>query len=208
MIVTRPESLYSNRRAYALIELVVASFLTIQIGMVLVLTWKAFGVSALQVEERARLTVNANLAVESLARDLSGYQVKIEGRTGPTDQNLVYRLFRFQSPPIPTDAYPLQLLFKREDQATNPRTLTISYYVDSVTYEDSVTYTLIRLEEDSGDLIPNPVLFPMSSARTAVATHVTKLEVAPYNSTSSTISFTVSYRDFTGMYILYMQYPP
>ena len=69
MIVTRPESFRSNRRAYMLIELVVASFLTIQIGMVLVLTWKAFGVSALQVEELRRLTVNANLAAESFTRD-------------------------------------------------------------------------------------------------------------------------------------------
>ncbi len=53
MIAARSKSCRSNRRAYTLIELVVASFLTIQIGMVLVLTWKAFGVSALQVEERA-----------------------------------------------------------------------------------------------------------------------------------------------------------
>ena len=53
MIVAGPKSLRSNRRAFTMIELVVASFLAIQIAMVLVLTWKAFGVSALQVEERA-----------------------------------------------------------------------------------------------------------------------------------------------------------
>ena len=64
MIACRPRTCCSNRRGYTLIELVVASFLTVQIGMVLILTWKAFGVSALQVEERARLTVNANLAAE------------------------------------------------------------------------------------------------------------------------------------------------
>ena len=188
MIVTRPESLHSNRRAYTLIELVVASFLTIQIGMVLVLTWKAFGVSALQVEERARLTVNANLAVESLARDLSGYQVKIEGRTGPNDPILVYRLYVFVSRSNPDSGH-LQLVFNREDK--NSVQITITYYVES--------NSLVRREENSGD--PTTAT-PPTSATTTVATHVTNLLVTPNN-----VSFTVSYRDFVGTYTLTVSDP-
>ena len=122
--------------------------------MVLILTWKAFGVSALQVEERARLTVNANLAAESLTRDWSGYQVRSEALPPPNASTMVDRLYQFKSR-LASDSvhpYPLRLLFQRVDQTSS--TITISYY------QDPATNSLIRFDETAG-------------TRTTVATHVT-----------------------------------
>ncbi|MGC8639343.1 MAG: hypothetical protein ACP5XB_05625 [Isosphaeraceae bacterium] len=191
MKAARPKSRRRSRRAYTLIELVVACFLTIQIGMVLVLTWKAFGVSALQVEERARLTVNANLAAESLTRDWAGYQVRSEALPAPNSSTYVDVLYQFNSR-LASDSnhpYPLRLLFQQVGQTS---TITISYY------NDSATSSLIRYDETA-------------KTSTTVATHVTNLLVDPAipaeGETSFTVSFTVAYRDFTGTYTLNMQYP-
>jgi prepilin-type N-terminal cleavage/methylation domain-containing protein len=175
-----------NRRGYTLIELVVASFLISLLSMLLILAWKTFGLPALEVETRARITIDANLAAESLARDLSGYQVKREGKSGPADPIQVYRLYKFESrlDPDDTHPYPLRLRFKREDQATNPTVITVSYYVNSS------TSTLVRTEEESGTPI-------------TVATHVKNLEFTQSNQ----ISFTVSYRQFEGTYTLDVDYP-
>ena len=162
MINARPESFRSNRRAYVLIELVVASFLTVQMGMVLVLTWKAFGVSALQVEERARLTVNANLAAESITRDWCGYQIRSEALPSPYSSTQVDRLYKFLPPRLPSDAnhhpYPLRLVFQEVGPPSS--TITISYNYDSATSR------LIRYDETAG-------------TSTTVASHVTSLEVSP-----------------------------
>src|SRR5271157_1574435 len=149
MINAQPESFRSNRRAYVLIELVVASFLTVQIGMVLVLTWKAFGVSALQVEERARLTVNANLAAESFTRDWGGYQIRSEALPAPNNSTQVDRLYQFNSrlaPDPPNHPYPLRLVLQRVGQPSS--TITISYYVVQDTV--SGTWMLKRTEEEAG----------------------------------------------------------
>ncbi len=192
MINARPESFRSNRRAYVLIELVVASFLTVQMGMVLVLTWKAFGVSALQVEERARLTVNANLAAESFTRDWGGYQIRSEALPSPNSSTQVDCLYKFLPPRLASDVnhpYPLRLVFQEVGPPSS--TITISYNYDSATSR------LIRYDETAG-------------TSTTVASHVTSLEVSPplLNERSFVITFTVSYRDFTGTYTLNMQYPP
>ncbi len=191
MINARPESFHSNRRAYVLIELVVASFLTVQMGMVLILTWKAFGVSALQVEERARLTVNANLAAESFTRDWGGYQIRSQALPAPNSSTQVDCLYKFSSclapDPITNHNYPLRLQFNSVNPPSS--TITISYNYDPV------ASTLIRYDETA-------------NTSTTVASHVTALEVTPTNPPPSfIISFTVSYRDFTGTYQLNMQYP-
>ncbi len=192
MINARPESFRSNRRAYVLIELVVASFLTVQMSMVLVLTWKAFGVSALQVEERARLTVNANLAAESFTRDWGGYQIRSEALPSPNSSTQVDCLYKFSSrlAPDANHPYPLRLVFQEVGPPSS--TITISYNYDPT------TSSLMRYDETA-------------LTSTTVASHVTSLEVSPQlplpNETSFIISFTVFYRDFTGTYILNMQYP-
>jgi type II secretory pathway pseudopilin PulG len=179
-----------GRRAYTLIELVVAAFLMSLLSMLLIMAWKTFGVPALEVEERARVTVQANLAAESLARDLGGYQVRQEGKSGPNDSNLVYRLYQFESriDPDANHAYPLRLSFKREDQTSNPATLTISYYVTTS------ANTLVRIEEES-------------STSSIVATHIRNLEVVPVDQTHFQISFTVLYQTFQANHTLNVDYP-
>src|SRR4051794_41712858 len=120
-----------RRRGYTLIEMAVTSFLMTLLGMLLVLAWKAFGVPAVEVEARARVALAANLAAESLVRDLGGYQVRREGKSSAEDEVRVYRLYKFAGRLEPDDGhpYPLRLRFSREDQATSPVTLTISYFV-------------------------------------------------------------------------------
>jgi prepilin-type N-terminal cleavage/methylation domain-containing protein len=169
----------TRRRGFSLTEMVTASFLMTVLAMLLVMAWKAFGVPAVEVEARARLAVAANLAAASFAQDMGGYQVKLEGKTGPGDSVLVYRLYKFDSwqPSDDTHPYPMRLRFKPENPASNLTTLTIGYYVDLN------ASTLVRLEEETGTL-------------TTVATHVTKLQVAPVNQ----VSFTVSYWRYQGTY--------
>jgi hypothetical protein len=169
----------ARRRGYTLIEMAVTSFLMTLLGMLLILAWKAFGVPAVEVESRARVALAANLAAEAIARDLGGYQVRREGKSGPNDSVLVYRLYKYSQklPPDGTHPYPIRIQFQREDQ--DQVLLTISYYVDPG------THTLVRLEEESG-------------AATVVATHVTGLSVSP----SGAIDFDVSYRRFRGTFTL------
>src|SRR4051794_41959211 len=91
-----------RRRGYTLIEMAVTSFLMTLLGMLLVLAWKAFGVPAVEGEARARGALAANLAAESLARGLGGYQVRREGESGADDQgrgDRPYQEFQKVAPP-------------------------------------------------------------------------------------------------------------
>jgi prepilin-type N-terminal cleavage/methylation domain-containing protein len=174
-----------SRHGFTMIELMVASFLVSLLFLVLMMSWKTFGVPAMEVEARARLSLSANLAAESLAKDLGGYQVLLEGKSGSNDVVQVYRLYKFDS--LDTDvnrSYPLRIRFKREDQATNPVTLTVSYYVNSE------TNTLVRLVEES-------------ESSTTVATHIKSLEVTA----SNVINVTVSYKLFEGVFSLQVSLP-
>jgi hypothetical protein len=169
----------TRRRGFSLTEMVTTTFLMTLLAMLLILAWKVFGVPAVEVEARSRLAVAANLAAASLAQDMGGYQVKLEGKTGAGDSVLVYRLYKFDSwqPSDDTHPYPVRLRFRPENPASNLTTLTISYY------SDLNAGTLMRLEEETGTL-------------TTVATHVTQLQVAPVNQ----VSFTVSYWRYQGTY--------
>ncbi len=133
--------------------MVVATFLIALLSTLLALSWKAFGIPAVEVEARARLALSANLAASSLAQDLGGYQVRLEAKPGPVDvspvtskQVQIYRLYKFVGS-LDRDTqhpYPLRLSFERENLPTESDSvhLTISYYVDSD------TNTLVRLEEE------------------------------------------------------------
>ena len=207
MIVARPESFRSNRRAYMLIELVVASFLTVQIGMVLVLTWKAFGVSALQVEERASLTVNANLAAESFTRDWADIRSgqrpcrrpMIRPRSIVSTNSCLLGLAR------PTPTTPIHCGWSFQSKWIRPRQRSRSYN----TIRDG---QLMRYDE-TRELRPQSR--PMSRISKSdpvlhdgrIPRHVSG-SVSPLERNEFIISFTVSYRDFTGTYTLNMQYPP
>ena len=140
----------------------------------------------------ARLTVNANLAAESFTRDWGGYQIRSEALPSPNSSTQVDCLYKFLPPRLASDVnhpYPLRLVFQEVGPPSS--TITISYNYDSATSR------LIRYDETAG-------------TSTTVASHVTSLEVSPplLNERSFVITFTVSYRDFTGTYTLNMQYPP
>src|SRR3954468_23624981 len=92
-----PAGVRVSRRGFTLIEMVVATFLIALLSTLVALAWKVFGVPAVKVEARARLALSANLAAASLAQDMGGYQVRLEGKTGPGDAVLVYRLYKFDS---------------------------------------------------------------------------------------------------------------
>ena len=193
MTVIAPASSGKRRQAFTLMELIVASFLISLLSMLLIMAWKTFGVPAVQVEERTRIALNANLVAESLARDLGGALVQKEAKS-ETDLNQVYRIYRFDArlASDPDHPYPLRLRFKREDDSTKEK--TVSYWVDS----GSTPNKLMRVEEQSG------------SSKTAVATHVTAIQVPPVlaGETSFAISFTVSYREFEGTYTMTVKVPP
>jgi prepilin-type N-terminal cleavage/methylation domain-containing protein len=185
MVPFAPGAGGARRRGYTLIEMAVTSFLMTLLSMLLILAWKAFGVPAVEVESRARVAAAASLAAESLGRDLGGYQVRKEGKSGPDDQVRVDRLYRYfeKLPPDGLHPYPIRLHFQREDQGAVM--LTISYYVDQG------TQSLVRLEEESGAL-------------TIVATHVTDLALTA----AGVINFTVSYRRFRGTFAMSVIDPP
>lgn len=108
-----PTGAAARRRGFSLTEMVTTTFLMTLLAMLLIMAWKTFGVPAVEVEARARLAVAANLAGASLAQDTGGYQVRLEGKTGPGDSVLVHRLYKFESWQPSDDAhpYPVRLRF-------------------------------------------------------------------------------------------------
>jgi prepilin-type N-terminal cleavage/methylation domain-containing protein len=178
-----------SRRGFTLIEMVVATFLIALLGTLLALSWKAFGIPAVQVEARARLALSANLAAASLAQDMGGSLLKREGKANRFDLSdpvQVYRVYVFDSwqPSEDQHEYPVRLRFRREDQQDT--ILTISYYVE---HSNS---TLVRVEEEF-------------NSKTTVATHITDLRVVPFVVNMVRAPF-VSYVKFTVTYGPYWQY--
>lgn len=193
MTVVAPASPRKRRTGFTLMELIVASFLISLLSMLSIMAWKTFGVPAVRVEQRTRIALSANLAAESLARDLSGCLLREEARS-ETDLNQIERPYRFDSRLAADTAhpYPLRLHFKSGDDP--PKEKTVSYWVDS----SSSTDMLMRRDEQSG---APPVV---------VTAHVTALQVPLIleGETSFTIEFTVSYRDFEGTYAMTVKNPP
>jgi prepilin-type N-terminal cleavage/methylation domain-containing protein len=174
-----------GHRGFTLIEMVVATFLIAFLGTLVALAWKVFGVPAVEVEARARLALSANLAAASLTQDMGGYQIRLEGKTGPEDSVLVYRLYKFDSWQNTEDH--ICMLFKPENPASYLKSITISYYVDSS--------TLVRKEVDT-QAVPEVEL---PAVITTVATHVRKMVVDP---NANQVGITVSYWRYEGTYNL------
>lgn len=73
------------RGGFSAVEMAVVSALTAMLAAVLGAVWTAFCFPALEVAARCELTLEANLAAASLARDCGGYLDTIEGRSGSLD---------------------------------------------------------------------------------------------------------------------------
>ena len=59
-----------RRRGFTVIEMTIAGFLMVVLGLLLAQAWAAFGRPAISAIARARLAQEANLAAESLAHDV------------------------------------------------------------------------------------------------------------------------------------------
>ena len=188
MIAARPKSRRSHRRAYMLIELVVASFLAIELGMVLVLTWKAFGVSALQVEE-----CEADGECEPGCRVVHPGLGRISGQVrsfAPNDSTNVDRLYQFNS------RLPLRLR-----SSVSPAVALSGCGPDLDNDHDQLQLRPYHEQPDSGRRDRRDVHHGRDPRHESGSGPILPGE------TSFNINFTVSYRDFTGKYTLNMQYP-
>ncbi len=72
----------TRRRGFTMAEAVVTTFLTVLLGMIMAATVATFARPSAEVEHRARLALEANLAAEALAYDASDYILEADGCLG------------------------------------------------------------------------------------------------------------------------------
>lgn len=77
-----------RRRGFTIIEMTFAGFLMVVVGLLLAQVWTAFGRPAISALARARLAQEANLAAESLARDVGLLAAPPGPQTDSRYQNL------------------------------------------------------------------------------------------------------------------------
>jgi hypothetical protein len=158
-----------------MIEMVVASMLATLLGVLMAVAWATFGRPALEVEARARIAQEAIMAAESLSRDLGGFVADTEGRGGTLSQ------YRFVDWDL-SYGNPLLLNF----QGTGPGDPIV------IRYEyDSQKGKLARSNSSTG-------------VQTIIAAHVTGFSVTPdpNNANLARIELTITYRRFSGTYVL------
>lgn len=78
----RTTSPIARRRGFTLAEASVTTFLMVLLGMLMATTVVTFARPSADVDRRAQLAIEANLAAESLAYDLGGYLASAGGSTG------------------------------------------------------------------------------------------------------------------------------
>ena len=71
-----------GHRGFTIVEMVVATFLTALLALLLAAAVATFARPAAEVDGRTRLALEASLAAEALARDLGGYLVDTSGAPG------------------------------------------------------------------------------------------------------------------------------
>ena len=188
-----------SRKGYTLVEAVVSCFLASLLALLLAEAWATFARPAAEVEARARLEQEANLAAESLVRDLGGYY--LGAVTGAND--LGHGLFvDWQWPP---DGSSLSLCF---DDGGSPN--GTADWPPPPGQDDIVKYFILPVD-DQGNPAPRLVrLDEKTNTTVTVARFVTPtgFVVAPYPQgvdppfTQIKISLTMVYRDFTATHEL------
>ncbi len=180
-----------TRRGFTIIEMVIATFLTVFLALLLGAAMATFARPAAEVDGRARLALEACLAAEALARDLGGFLADNSGNPGALTQ------YKFASWSFSSDGTTLFLNF----QGTNPGPPYVM-----VTYQQQ-NYQLVRTQLTSG-------------IQTVVASHVTRffVEADPDNPNNAQIQLTLTYPDpssprnplpsFSGTYIFVGVPPP
>ena len=192
----------SRCRGFTIAEMVVAIFLTALLAVLLAAAAATFARPAAEVDGRTRLALEASLAAEALARDLSGYLADNSGDPRTLKQ------YQFNNWSPSPDGTMLCLYY----QGTSPGPPYVL-----VTYQQQ-NYGLVRT-------LSNPVLSnPVQSL--VVASHVTgfnaslcNLDGTPNSAGSNVmIQITLTYPDpssprqgnpkFTGTYVLIGVPPP
>jgi type II secretory pathway component PulJ len=77
---------FPGHRGFTIIEMVVATFLTALLALLLAAAVATFARPAAEVDGRTRLALEASLAAEALARDLGGYLVNASSAPGTLQQ--------------------------------------------------------------------------------------------------------------------------
>src|SRR5271166_299813 len=82
-----------TRRGFTITEMVIAAFLTAFLALLLATAVATFARPAAEVDGRTRLALEASLAAEALARDLSGYLADNSGVPGTLAQYQFYNWY-------------------------------------------------------------------------------------------------------------------
>ena len=174
------------RRGFTLTEMMVVTGLTVLLTTILSTVWASFCAPTVDVLGRCRIAQEADFALASLSRDLSGSLANPEGRLGGTDD---YKWVGRQTP----ESTSLRLCFHAPDstdmtpQWASPDTV-ISYSVDSG--------QLFRHDETAGTSI-------------VVAELLTNFQVVPLDSGDGvTITMTFGSRGMSMTYSIVALDPP
>ena len=191
----------SQFRGSTIAEMVVAIFLTALLAMLMATTAVTFARPAAEVDGRTRLALEASLAAEALARDLSGYLADNSGNPGKLTQ------YQF---------------------ILNPNTNPSTYFMISqngtmltLTYQASPeSQVIVTYQQENNELVRT-----LGNQTVVVARHVTKFDLSlcnsdgtsnPTNGSSVQIAITLTYPDppsnrlpsFTATYVLIGEPPP
>jgi Tfp pilus assembly protein PilW len=156
-----------TRRGFTITEMVIATFLSAFLALLLAAVVATFARPAAEVDGRTRLALEASLAAEALARDLGGYVADNGGTPGNLTQ---YKYNLTAWPPNPGSMLLLNF------QGANSGSPVI------VTYQQNSQYQLVRTSSNSGT--------------TVVAQYVTGFQVSPPDSSNHVqIQLTLTYPD-------------
>src|SRR5271166_364675 len=156
-------------RGFTIAEMVVAIFLTALLAVLMAAAAATFARPAAEVDGRTRLALEASLAAEALARDLSGYLADNSDKPG--------NLTQYQLSPYP----PNVPYFSTSSDGT----MLFLYYQESsslfllVTYQQQ-DYGLVRTLSYAGTTFQSAITPPISSV--VVASHVTGFNASLCNS--------------------------
>src|SRR5271157_6832 len=118
-----------TRRGFTITEMVIATFLTAFLAVLLAAAVATFARPAAEVDCRTRLALEASLAAEALARDLGGFSADNSGNPGTLTQ------YQFSNWIPSSDGTTLVLNY----QGTPPAPVSLS-----VTYQQQ-NYQLVRI---------------------------------------------------------------
>ncbi len=149
----------SQCRGFTIAEMVVAIFLTALLAVLMAAAAATFARPAAEVDGRTRLALEASLAAEALARDLSGYLADNSGVPGTLTQYQFYNMYTSSDGTIlflnyqGTSPGPPYVLVTYQQQ-NNELVRTLSNPVQSVVVASHVTgFNASLCNADGG---PNP----------------------------------------------------